>query len=264
MTVFEHIKELRTRLISILVFVISIFLVLFFFRNDLYTIISLPLLRFLPDGSQIIATEVSAPLTVPIRLAFMTSVILSMPVILHQIWGFISPGLYAKEKKFAFPFLVLSIFLFIAGILFAYFVVLPVLFIFFINSAPIEVQVMTDMANYLSFTSKTLFIFGIIFETPIVVILLILSGLISRESLIGKRRYVVIGCFVAGMLLSPPDIFSQSLMALPLWMLYELGLLISKILINKKDKSDDTTSPDSSDEKLSEKSETKDDENSSK
>lgn len=236
----SHLLELRQRLMRVLLIVLLIFLALFYFANDLYTYLSAPLTALLPEGTSMIATDVTSPFFAPFKLTLVASIFLAMPVILHQIWGFIAPGLYQNEKRLAVPLLVSSIFLFYAGIAFAYYVVFPLIFGFFTSVGPENVDVMTDISSYLNFVLKLFFAFGIVFEIPIATLLLIWTGASTPDSLAQKRAYVVVGCFVLGMLLTPPDIISQSLLAVPMWLLFELGILMGRILVRKhKDEDDD-------------------------
>ncbi|MEM5529521.1 twin-arginine translocase subunit TatC [Gammaproteobacteria bacterium AS21] len=235
----SHLVELRQRLIRALITIFAIFLCLFYFANDLYTIVSEPLTALLPDGATMIATDVTSPFFAPFKLTIVLSLFLAMPFILHQCWSFISPGLYRHEKRLAIPLLVSSIVLFYAGIAFAYYVVFPLLFGFFTSIGPEGVAIMTDISSYLDFVLKLFFAFGVVFEIPIATMLLIWSGIATAESLKSKRPYIVVGCFVVGMLLTPPDIVSQSLLALPMWLLFELGIIMSKFVV-KSDESAQT------------------------
>ena len=230
----EHLIELRTRVLRIVLSVLVVFIGLFYFANDIYAFISQPLRSILPAGAQMIATEVASPFLAPFKLTLFTAFLVSVPYILYQIWSFIAPGLYAHEKKLAFPLLGSSIVLFYAGMAFAYYAVFPLLFAFFTTAAPEGVAVMTDINAYLSFVLKLFFAFGIAFEIPVATVLLVLAGVTNVESLVAKRLYVILGCFVVGMLLTPPDIFSQTLLAVPMWLLFEVGILISRLLPKAK------------------------------
>ncbi len=230
----EHLIELRTRVLRIVLSVLVVFIGLFYFANDIYAFISQPLRSILPAGAQMIATEVASPFLAPFKLTLFTAFLVSVPYILYQIWSFIAPGLYAHEKKLAFPLLGSSIVLFYAGMAFAYYAVFPLLFAFFTTAAPEGVAVMTDINAYLSFVLKLFFAFGIAFEIPVATVLLVLAGVTNVESLVAKRSYVILGCFVVGMLLTPPDIFSQTLLAVPMWLLFEVGILISRLLPKAK------------------------------
>ncbi len=223
-----HLSELRDRLLRAITCVFALFLVLSFFANDIYHAIALPLLAQMPDNTSMIATEVASPFLVPFKLAFFTAVFFTMPYILYQAWAFVAPGLYQKEMHFAFPLLITSIVLFYVGIAFAYFVVFPLLFAFLTAAAPAGVSVMTDISHYLDFILKLFFAFGMAFEVPIATILLITTGITTTEALAAKRSYIVVGAFAIGMLLTPPDIVSQFLLAVPVWLLFESGLILSK------------------------------------
>jgi len=230
-----HLIELRQRVMRIVLFVLVIFAGLFYFANDLYAYLSAPLTALLPEGTSMIATDVTSPFFAPFKLALVLAVFIGIPYILHQIWSFIAPGLYENEKHLAVPLLISSIFLFYAGIAFAYFVVFPLVFGFFTSVGPENVAVMTDISSYLNFVLKLFFAFGVVFEIPIATLLLIWSGATTAQSLGEKRAYVIVGCFVVGMLLTPPDIISQSLLALPMWLLFELGLIMGRIFVRNTD-----------------------------
>lgn len=230
-----HLIELRQRVMRIVLFVLVIFAGLFYFANDLYAYLSAPLTALLPEGTSMIATDVTSPFFAPFKLALVLAVFIGIPYILHQIWSFIAPGLYENEKHLAVPLLISSIFLFYAGIAFAYFVVFPLVFGFFTSVGPENVAVMTDISSYLNFVLKLFFAFGVVFEIPIATLLLIWSGATTAESLGQKRAYVIVGCFVVGMLLTPPDIISQSLLALPMWLLFEVGLIMGRIFVRNTD-----------------------------
>ncbi|MGQ0334351.1 twin-arginine translocase subunit TatC [Halomonas elongata] len=231
----EHLVELRSRLMRAVVVILVIFLGLYAFANDIYTFVADPLMALLPEGSQMIATEVASPFLAPFKLTLMVAFLIAVPFVLHQAWAFIAPGLYDNEKHLALPLLVSSIALFYAGIAFAYYVVFPLLFQFFTQAGPAKVAVMTDIQQYLNFVLKLFFAFGVAFEIPVATFLLILSGATTVESLSRKRPYVILGCFVIGMLLTPPDIVSQSLLAVPMYLLYEVGLLFGRLVKRKRD-----------------------------
>ena len=229
----EHLIELRTRLLHSIVAVLIIFLPLFYFANELYAYISKPLRAYLPEGTSMIATEVASPFLTPFKLTLVLSIFIAIPYILHQLWSFIAPGLYTNEKKLAIPLLVSSVILFYAGICFAFFVVFPLIFGFFTSAAPEGVTVMTDINRYLDFVLKLFFAFGIAFEIPIATVLLVSTGASTVKSLRSKRPYVIVGCFVVGMLLTPPDVISQLLLAVPMWILFELGIIFSTLIKNR-------------------------------
>ncbi|MBU3068884.1 twin-arginine translocase subunit TatC [Aestuariicella sp. G3-2] len=230
MTLVQHLVELRDRILRIVLFILVIFCGLFYFANDIYTFVSEPLQDLLPENSTMIATEVASPFLTPFKLTFFLALFLSMPFVLYQIWSFISPALYQRERRLAIPILISSILLFYAGMAFAYFVVFPLIFGFFTTVGPANVTVMTDISSYLDFVLKLFFAFGLAFEIPIAAVILIVAGVVSADGLAQKRPYIIVGCFVFGMLLTPPDIMSQSLLALPMWLLFELGLLFGRLL----------------------------------
>ena len=226
----EHLIELRTRILKIVGIVFVTFIPLLFFANDIYDLISEPLRNLLPPGATMIATEVASPFLTPFKLAFVTSFFITIPFILHQIWGFIAPGLYSSEKKFMGPIFLTSILLFYLGIAFAYFAVFPLVFDFFASVMPQGVSMMTDINRYLDFVLKLFFAFGLAFEIPIATIILVWSGAITIDSIRNKRPYVIVGCFVFGMLLTPPDVISQALLAIPMWFLFEIGIFLCKAM----------------------------------
>ena len=224
----QHLIELRNHLLRAVLCVIVVFASLYYFANDIYLIVAEPLRELMPKDSTMIATDVASPFFAPFKLTLMVSIFISMPFVLYQIWCFIAPALYDKEKKLAFPLLFSSIVLFYAGIAFAYFVVFPLIFGFFTSTGPEGVTIMTDISRYLDFVLKLFFAFGIVFEIPIAIIILVSAGITTTESLSQKRPYLVVGCFVVGMLLTPPDVISQTLLAVPMWLLFEVGLLFAK------------------------------------
>jgi sec-independent protein translocase protein TatC len=234
MSLFEHLDELRTRLLRSIWAVLLVFLSLFYFANPIYQYVSEPLRRFLPAGSTMIATQVASPFLAPFKLTLVVSALLAMPYVLFQIWAFVSPGMYRHEKRFAIPLLVSSIALFYLGVAFAYFVVCPLVFAFFTGTSPEGVAVMTDINSYLDFILTMFFAFGFAFEVPIATVLLVWAGITTPEALAEKRRYIVVGCFVVGMVLTPPDVFSQTLLAVPMWMLFEAGVLASRMLVTSR------------------------------
>ena len=234
-----HLIELRDRLIRILVVILIFFLGFIAFANDLYAYLANPLQSLLPEGASMIATQVASPFLAPFKLALYLSVYCGAPMILYQLWGFIAPGLYDNEKKIAGPLLISSIVLFYAGMAFAYFAVFPLVFGFFTTVGPTGVTVMTDIDAYLSFVLKLFLAFGLAFEIPIATMLLIKAGIASPDSLKDKRPYVFIGCFVVGMLVTPPDVISQTLLAVPMWLLFEVGLIGARFLGTPKPKTGD-------------------------
>ena len=226
----SHLTELRDRLLRAVLAVLVAFIVLFPFANDIYAIVSQPLRDLLPEGSSMIATEVASPFLTPFKLTLVTAVFLVIPYILFQVWAFVAPGMYRNEKKIAFPLLASSVLLFYAGTAFAYFIVFPLIFAFFTSVGPTDVTVMTDINRYLDFVLKIFFAFGVAFEIPIAAVILIWSGVTTAESLAKKRPWIIVVCFIAGMLLTPPDVISQSLLAIPMWLLFELGIFFGRSL----------------------------------
>jgi len=226
----NHLIELRNRLLHAVAAVLIIFLGLYYFANDIYLIVSEPLRKFLPEGTSMIATDVASPFLTPFKLTFVASIFIAMPYILFQLWRFVAPALYQNEKKLAMPLLFSSVILFYAGIAFAYFVVFPLVFAFFASAGPEGVTYMTDISRYLDFVLKLFFAFGIAFEIPIATVILVATGVTSTQSLAEKRPYIIVGCFVVGMLLTPPDVISQTLLAVPMWALFELGVMFSKLI----------------------------------
>ena len=226
-----HLVELRDRLLRILLCVLLIFLVLFPFTAELYALLAHPLLARLPAGGTMIATEVASPFITPFKFVFVLAMALSMPYVLHQFWRFVAPGLYRSERRIALPLLFSSIVLFYAGIAFAYYVVFPLAFTFLIGAAPAGVAVMTDISRYLDFTLTIFFAFGLAFEVPVATIILVWAGITTPERLAKRRAYVIVGAFVIGAVLTPPDVISQTLLAVPVWMLFELGLYMAKLMI---------------------------------
>jgi len=229
-----HLLELRSRLTKILLFVLVIFILLIPFSGQIYNILSIPLLNALPQGSEMIAIDVASPFLIPFKLVIYLSIFIVIPYILYHLWSFIAPGLYSHEKKLIFPLIVSSSILFYLGAAVAYFVVFPLIFVFFIGIAPTDVAVMTDIGRYLDFVIALFFAFGFSFEVPIITVLLITSGITTKDKLISKRPYIIVGAFTLGMLLTPPDVISQILLALPMWLLYELGLYSSKFFKIRK------------------------------
>lgn len=225
-----HLTELRDRLLRALLAVLIVFICLFPFANDIYTFVSEPLRALLPAGTSMIATEVASPFLTPFKLTLVAAIFIAIPFVLYQAWSFIAPGMYRHEKRLAIPLLVSSILLFYAGAAFAYFVVFPLIFAFFTSVGPEGVTIMTDINSYLDFVLKLFFAFGLAFEIPIAAVLLIWSGITTADALARKRPYIIVGCFVLGMLLTPPDIISQSLLALPMWLLFELGVYFGRLV----------------------------------
>ncbi|MEJ2460668.1 MAG: twin-arginine translocase subunit TatC [Candidatus Thiodiazotropha sp.] len=231
----SHLIELRDRVLRMVLAVLAIFLILFPFANDLYTAISVPMREALPAGSTMISTKPIDPFLIPFKLSLQLSIFIAVPFILYQFWAFVAPGLYKHEKKLVLPLLVSSTLLFYLGMAFAYFVVFPLVFTFLASTAPEGIEVATDMGSYLDFVMTLFFAFGVAFEVPIATIILVWMGITTPEKLREKRPYVVVGTFVIGMFLTPPDIISQTLLALPMWVLFELGLLFSKGFVRKEE-----------------------------
>lgn len=245
LTFMEHLIELRGRLLKASLAVLVVLVVLLPFSRRLYSLLSAPLTAHLPEGSSMIAIDVASPFLTPFKLALLLSMIIAIPVVLYQLWAFVAPALYRHEKRLALPLLFSSVALFYLGCAFAYFVVFPLVFGFFTSVAPEGVSVMTDISRYLDFVMTLFFAFGITFEVPIAVIILVATGVTTLEKLGKIRGYVVVGAFALGMLLTPPDIISQTLLALPMWLLFEFGLLLCRVLLPDKTakESDDADEP---------------------
>ncbi|MCH8493475.1 MAG: twin-arginine translocase subunit TatC [Idiomarina sp.] len=229
----DHLVDLRKTLLRSFAAVTLIFLSLIYFARDLYRFLAEPLMVHLPEGTSMIATDVGAPFFAPFKLTLMVAVLLAIPFLLHQIWRFIAPGLYKHERKLIAPLLISSSLLFYAGIAFAYYVVLPLAFGFFTSMAPEGVAIATDISSYLDFVMKIFFAFGIAFEIPVAILLLCWSGVVTPAQLRAKRPYVIVILFVVGMLLTPPDIISQTLLAVPMWILFELGVFLARFYTKK-------------------------------
>ena len=229
-TLMSHLLELRNRLMKGVLAILILFIPCAIFANELFTLIAQPLIEKLPKGTSLIATSVTSPFMTPFKVAFFVGLFASMPVVLYQIWAFVAPGLYRREKRFAVPLLVSSVFLFYGGVVFAYFAVFPVMFTYLVGTAPSGVSYMPDMARYLDFVLTMFFAFGVAFEVPVVVVLLVLTGLVKVEKLSENRGYVIIGIFVVAAILTPPDAISQCIMALPMWVLYEGGLVMARVM----------------------------------
>ena len=223
-----HLIELRNRLLRIVMSVLIIFIGLSFYANQIYNLIAEPLIRFLPATTSMIAIDVASPFLTPFKLALIVAIFISMPIIFYQFWAFIAPGLYRHERRLILALLIFSSLLFYSGVTFAYFVVFPLVFEFLTMAAPAGVEVMTDISKYLDFVLTLFFAFGIAFEVPIFTIVLVWTGVSTPQSLSEKRPYVIVGAFVVGMFLTPPDAISQTLLAIPIWLLFEIGLLFSR------------------------------------
>ena len=230
-----HLIELRDRLLRVVLVVGVVFLALFPFSNKLFSWLSGPLMAHMPEGSSMIAIEVASPFLIPFKLTLFLALFLSIPYVLYQLWSFVAPGLYKHERRLVYPLLVSSTVLFYAGAAFAYFVVFPLVFAFFTGTAPDGVSVMTDISRYLDFVLTLFFAFGMAFEVPVFTVLLVWTGMATQDGLREKRPYIIVGAFVIGMLLTPPDIISQTLLAVPVWILFELGVYFSGWFIKEKE-----------------------------
>ena len=235
MPFMAHLIGLRSRILKGLFAVVALFLPIYFFANDLYVLVAAPLMAHLPGDGTMIATEVASPFLTPFKLAIYAAIVVGMPVILHQAWSFVAPGLYKHEKRFALPLLLSSIGLFYLGMAFAYFAVFPLVFQFMAAVTPVGVTMMTDINRYLDFVLTMFLAFGFAFEIPIATLLLVWSGISTAQGIANKRPYVIVGCFAAGMLLTPPDVISQLLLALPTWVLFEIGILFARVAEKRKE-----------------------------
>ncbi len=225
----EHLLELRKRILTAVLAVMLLFFPLYYFANEIYSWVATPLMANLPTGTSMIATEVASPFLTPFKLAMYSALFLAMPVVLHQAWAFISPGLYLREKRFAAPLLVSSILLYYLGMLFAYYLVFPIIFKFFASVTPVGVTMMTDINKYLDFVINLFLAFGFAFEIPIATFLLVATGVTTTQQMASKRAFVIVGCFAVGMLLTPPDVISQCLLAIPMWLLFEAGIIFARL-----------------------------------
>jgi sec-independent protein translocase protein TatC len=229
----SHLIELRNRLLKVVLCVLLMFLGLAAYANEIYSIVAGPLMKHLPKNSTMIAIDVASPFFTPFKLALVVAVFISIPVILYQFWAFVAPGLYKRERRMILPLLIASTLLFYLGVVFAYFVVFPLMFGFLTAAAPEGVTVMTDIAKYLDFILTLFFAFGICFEVPIFTIVMVWTGLVTPADLAEKRPYVIVAAFIIGAVLTPPDAISQTLLAVPMWLLFELGLLFSRLFVRK-------------------------------
>ncbi|MCX2979795.1 twin-arginine translocase subunit TatC [Halieaceae bacterium IMCC14734] len=225
-----HLTELRDRLLRSILAVLVMFCSLFYFANDIYTYVSKPLRDILPPDASMIATEVASPFLTPFKLTMVAALFLAMPYVLYQLWSFVAPGMYRNEKKLAIPLLVSSVLLFYAGAAFAYYAVFPLVFGFFTSVGPADITIMTDINRYLDFVLKLFFAFGLAFEIPIAAVIMIRVGITTADNLASKRAYIIVGCFIMGMLLTPPDIISQAMLAIPMWILFELGIVFGRLV----------------------------------
>ena len=233
-TFISHLIELRERLLRIVMGLVLVFLCLFPFANKIYTLLAHPLLAKLPAGGHMIATAVTTPFFVPMKVAMLAAFVISLPHTLYQLWAFVAPGLYTHERRFMAPLIVASTLLFIVGMAFAYFLVFPVVFGFITNTAPEGVAVMTDIGSYLDFVITLFMAFGMAFEVPVAVVLLVRFGMVNIKTLKEIRSYVIVGAFVLGAIFTPPDVISQIMLAVPLWLLYEVGILAASLVDAKK------------------------------
>lgn len=226
----SHLLELRSRLLKAGGAVLAVFICLLPFSRQIFSAVSSPLMAKLPEGSTMIATEVASPFLTPFKTSFYVAIMLAIPAVLYQVWAFVAPGLYRRERRLAVPLLVSSVVLFYVGVMFAYFVIFPVMFGFFTAAAPENVQVMTDINSYLDFVLVLFLAFGLAFEVPVVTVLLVLMGMVSIDTLTKNRQYIFLGAFVLGMVLTPPDVLSQTLLAVPMYLLYEGGIVLARLL----------------------------------
>ena len=233
-TLISHLLELRDRLLRSTIAILVVFLPFAFFANDLFTVVAKPLIDKLPEGNSLIATSVVAPFMTPLKLSLFAAIFVAMPYVLYQIWAFVAPGLYRHEKRFALPLFGSSVVLFYAGTAFAYFIVFPLMFRFLAMTTPAGVKMMTDISSYLDFVVLLFFAFGMAFETPVATVLLIASGLVSIKTLRKNRGYVLLGIFVVAAFLTPPDAISQTAMAVPMYLLYEIGILLSGFVVKNR------------------------------
>ena len=233
-SLISHLVELRDRLLRAVIAVAVLFIPCAIYSNQLFTLIAQPLISKMPEGTSMIATSLVSPFMAPLKLALLTAVFLAMPVVLYQAWAFVAPGLYRHEKRFAVPLVISSIVLFYAGVAFAYFVVFPLMFAFLTSAAPLGVKVMTDISNYLDFVLLLFFAFGIAFEIPVATVLLAATGLVKIDTMRKNRGYVVLGIFIVAAFLTPPDAVSQCFMAVPMYVLYEAGIIMSRVLLKRR------------------------------
>ncbi len=230
----SHLIELRARLLRIVSGVLLVFVALSPFSNPIYSMLAGPLTRHMPAQSSMIAIDVLSPFLTPLKFTLVLAVFITIPWILYQVWAFIAPGLYQKEKRLALPVLISSTLLFYCGMAFAYFVIMPIFFAFITSTAPEGVAVMTDINRYLDFVMTIFFAFGVAFEVPVATVILVLIGIVTPEAMAAKRPYIIVGAFVVGMLLTPPDVISQTLLAVPMWLLFEIGIFVSRLLLRRR------------------------------
>ena len=236
LTLIDHLIELRDRILRSVIAVLIIFLALFYFANDIYTYVATPLIDALPEGSTMIAIDPTSPFFAPFKLTFYVAFLLAAPYVLYQLWSFIAPGLYENEKSVAIPLFISSVLLFYSGIAFARYLLFGFVFSFFISVAPEGISVAPDISSFLNFALSIFLGFGIAFEVPIAVFIFIWSGMVEPDDLASKRPYVIVGCFIVGMLMTPADPISQSVLAIPMWLLFEAGIIAGRIIKKKKAK----------------------------
>jgi sec-independent protein translocase protein TatC len=236
-----HLTELRDKLLRSLLAILVVFIALFAFANEIYAFVSEPLRAILPEGATMIATDVASPFLAPFKLTLVAAIFLAVPYVLYQVWSFIAPGMYRHEKRLAIPLLVSSIALFYAGAAFAYYVVFPLIFAFFTSVGPTDVTIMTDINSYLDFVLKLFFAFGLAFEIPIAVVISVWAGITTPDALVKKRPFIIVGCFVFAMLLTPPDVISQALLAVPMWALFEVGVFFGRLIQRERTEKDNDT-----------------------
>ena len=254
-TLISHLLELRNRLLRSVIVVAIAFVPLAFFQNELFTLVARPLIDKLPEGTSLIATSVVAPFMAPLKLSLIGALFVAMPYVLYQIWAFIAPGLYRHEKRVALPLLASSVVLFYTGVAFAYFVVFPLMFKFLASTTPVGVKMMTDITSYLDFVLLLFFAFGVAFEVPVATVLLVATGLVKIEKLKEHRGYVILGIFIVAAVLTPPDAVSQCFMAVPMYLLYEIGILFAQFLLKNKLKTRAEADAEAAQEKASRPSE---------
>lgn len=230
----SHLVELRSRLLRIVIGILAVFVAMSPFSNPIYTALAGPLTRHMPAQSSMIAIDVLSPFLTPLKFTLVLAVFVTVPWTLYQVWAFVAPGLYQREKRMVLPILASSTLLFYCGMAFAYFVIMPIFFAFITSTAPEGVAVMTDINRYLDFVMTIFLAFGVAFEVPVATVILALAGILSPEAMAAKRPFVIVGAFVVGMLLTPPDVISQTLLALPMWLLFEIGVFISRLLLRRR------------------------------
>ena len=224
----SHLIELRDRLLRCVLALLLVFICLFPWARDLYALLAQPMIASMPVGGQLIATEVTAPFFVPVKVTMMAAFVIALPYLLYQIWAFVAPGLYAHERRLVAPLIITSTVLFVCGMAFAYYLVFPVVFHFMVTVAPVGVAVMTDIGKYLDFVLSLFIAFGVTFEVPVAVVILVRMGLVSVAKLKEIRPYVIVGAFIVGAIFTPPDVVSQVMLAVPIWILYEVGIFVSQ------------------------------------